>query len=147
MQTLRGELHIDDKLFRGMFLERLHTDVQTVLASGSEDFSVSRLAEMADRMTEVQRFQPPSIAQLSTSPLLTPKEQLVTQMAIMTAEMASLTLQLARLTSRRSSSRSPSRHRSCSRRRTADVCWYHTNFGSKAHLCSSLCSLESPQGN
>uniref|UniRef100_A0A183SG01 ABC transporter domain-containing protein n=1 Tax=Schistocephalus solidus TaxID=70667 RepID=A0A183SG01_SCHSO len=68
MQTLCCELHTDDKLFKEIFLERLPTDVQTISASGSEDFSVSRLAEMADRILEVQRFQPPSSAQLSTSP-------------------------------------------------------------------------------
>ncbi|VDM05864.1 unnamed protein product [Schistocephalus solidus] len=137
MQTLRGELHIDNKLFKEMFLERLPTDVQTILASCSEDFSVSRLAEMADRMLEVQPFQPSSIAQLSIFPLPTPNEHLVTQMAVMMAEMASLKLQLACLTSRRSSSHSPSRRRSYSRLRIVDVCWYHTNFGTKAHQCSS----------
>ncbi|BHF69362.1 hypothetical protein SprV_0301240600 [Sparganum proliferum] len=39
-----------------MFLERLPADVQSILASGSEDFSVLRLAETADRMMEVQRL-------------------------------------------------------------------------------------------
>ncbi|VDM05613.1 unnamed protein product [Schistocephalus solidus] len=60
MQTLRSELQIDDKLFEEMFLEHLPTDVQKNLASGSENVSVSRLAEMVDRMLVVQRFQPPS---------------------------------------------------------------------------------------
>ncbi|VDL89203.1 unnamed protein product [Schistocephalus solidus] len=62
-------------------------DVQTILASGSENLSVSWLAEMV----------------------------------AMTAQMASLKLQLACLISRRSSNRSPSRCRSHSRPRTADV--------------------------
>ncbi|VDM04691.1 unnamed protein product [Schistocephalus solidus] len=87
-----------------MFLEHLPIDFQTILASVSEDLSVSRLAEIADRILEVQQFQPPSIAQLSTSHLPTPNEPLVTQMVAMTAEMASLKPQLARLTSCRSSS-------------------------------------------
>uniref|UniRef100_A0A183TRG5 Uncharacterized protein n=1 Tax=Schistocephalus solidus TaxID=70667 RepID=A0A183TRG5_SCHSO len=145
MQILRGELHFNDKLFKEMFLECLPTDIQTILASGSEDLAVLRLAEMVNRMLEVQRFQPPSIAQLSTSPLLTPNEHPVTQMAAMVAEMASLKLQLVCLSSRRSSSRSPSRSRSHSRPRTADVCWYHTDFGEKAHRCSFPCSFKSPQ--
>ncbi|VDL95139.1 unnamed protein product [Schistocephalus solidus] len=66
MQTLRGELHIDGKLFK-MFLERLTTDAQIILAFVLEDLSVSWLGEVADRMLEVQRLQPPSIAQLSSS--------------------------------------------------------------------------------
>ncbi|VDM01199.1 unnamed protein product [Schistocephalus solidus] len=105
MQTLRGELYINDKLFKEMILERLPTDFQTTPASSSEDLSVSWLAEMANRMLEVQRLQLPSIAQLSTSPVPTPNAHLVTQMAAMTAEMASLKLQLARLSSSRSFSR------------------------------------------
>ncbi|VDL91978.1 unnamed protein product [Schistocephalus solidus] len=104
-----------------MFLERLPTDVQNILESVSEDHSVSRLSEMAKGMLEVQKFRPPSISQLSTSPLSTANENLVAQMVAMTAEMASLKLQLARLTSRRSSSRSPSRRQSHSRPRTTDI--------------------------
>nr|VZI15286.1 unnamed protein product [Spirometra erinaceieuropaei] len=69
MQGLRSELNIDDKLFKELFMERLPADVQTVLSSDSEDLSVSRLAGMARRMLEVQRFQPPSVVQLCISSL------------------------------------------------------------------------------
>nr|VZI11335.1 unnamed protein product [Spirometra erinaceieuropaei] len=72
MQGHRGEQHIDDKLFKEMFLERLPADVQTILASGSKDLSFSRPVAMTDRMLEVQRFQPTSVTQLSSSSLLTP---------------------------------------------------------------------------
>ncbi|BHF62056.1 hypothetical protein SprV_0100503700 [Sparganum proliferum] len=74
MQALRRELQIGDKLFKEMFLERLPADVQTILPSASEDLSVSRLAEMAEKMLSVQRFQPPSVVRLSISSLLTPIE-------------------------------------------------------------------------
>ncbi|VDL99178.1 unnamed protein product [Schistocephalus solidus] len=53
MQTRRGELQIDDKLFKETFLEPLPTDAQIILVPGSMDLSVSRLAEIADRMLEV----------------------------------------------------------------------------------------------
>ncbi|BHF75285.1 hypothetical protein SprV_0501838100 [Sparganum proliferum] len=76
MRALRGELQIDDKPFKVMFVEHLPAYVQNILASGSEDLSVSRLAEMADKMFEVQRFQPPSVAMPSTSSLSTPSEQM-----------------------------------------------------------------------
>ncbi|BHF60611.1 hypothetical protein SprV_0100357600 [Sparganum proliferum] len=99
MQGLRGELQIDDKLFKEMFLERLSADVQAIQASASEDLSVSWLAEMADRILEVQRFQPSSVAQISASPLRTPSEQIATQMVAMAEEISFLKLQIARLTS------------------------------------------------
>nr|VZI40110.1 unnamed protein product [Spirometra erinaceieuropaei] len=82
---------------------------------------------MADRMIEVQRFQPPSNAQISTSSS-TVNEQLLQQMSAMADGIASLKLQLARITC----SRSPSRHRSRLRPRTANLCWYHANFVAKA---------------
>nr|VZI01907.1 unnamed protein product [Spirometra erinaceieuropaei] len=127
MRTLLGDMQVDEKLVKEMFLERLPADVQTILASGSQDLTLSHLAEMADRMIEVQRFQPPSVAQISTSSS-TVNEQLLQQMSTLANEIASLKLQLARLTC----SRSPSRHRSRSRPRTANLCWYHANFAAKA---------------
>ncbi|VDL92501.1 unnamed protein product [Schistocephalus solidus] len=109
MYPLRFELHMYEKMLKEMFLT---TDVQTILASGSEDFSVSRLVELADMILEGQRFQPTSIAQLSSFPLPTPNAHLVTPIVAMTAEMALNIFQLARFISRRSSSHSSKRHRS-----------------------------------
>nr|VZI03506.1 unnamed protein product [Spirometra erinaceieuropaei] len=141
MRCLLGDMQVDDKFVKEMFLERLPTDVQTILASSSQDLTVSQLAEMADRMIEVQRFQSPSVAQISSSSSV--NEHLLKQVSAMADEMASLKIQLARLTS----SRSRSRRRSRSRPRTADTCWYHTNFGVKARRCSSPCSFKPKQGN
>ncbi|BHF76848.1 hypothetical protein SprV_0501994700 [Sparganum proliferum] len=106
MRTLLGDMQVDEKLVKEMFLERLPADVQTILASCSQDLTLSHLAEMADRMIEVQRFQPPSVAQISTSSS-TVNEQLLQQMSTMANEIVSLKLQLARI----NCSRSPSRHR------------------------------------
>ncbi|BHF69035.1 hypothetical protein SprV_0301207600 [Sparganum proliferum] len=127
-----GDMQIDEKFFKEMFLERLPADVQTISVSGSQYLTVSQLAEMADRMTEVQRFRPPSVAQIATSSS-TVNEQLMKQMSAMADEIVSPKLQLVHLTS----SRSRSRRRSRSRPRTADICWYHTNFGAKSCRCSS----------
>nr|VZH92711.1 unnamed protein product [Spirometra erinaceieuropaei] len=67
MRSLLGDRQDDDKFVKEMFLERLPADVQTILASGSQDLTVSQLAEIEDRMTEVQRFQSASVAQISSS--------------------------------------------------------------------------------
>nr|VZI43456.1 unnamed protein product [Spirometra erinaceieuropaei] len=142
MRTLLGDMQVDEKLVKDMFLGRLPADVQTILTSGSQDLTLSHLAEMADRMLEVQRFQPPSVAQISTSSS-TVNEQLLRQMSAMTNEIASLKLQLARITC----SRSHSRHRSRSRPRRANLCWYHANFAAKDRKCSSPCSFKPKQGN
>nr|VZI37575.1 unnamed protein product [Spirometra erinaceieuropaei] len=115
MRSLLGDMQVDDKFVK-MFLERLPADVQTILASGAQDLTVSQLPEMADRMIERLRLLSPSVAQVFTSSS-TVNEQLMKQVSAMADKMASLKLQLARLTS----SRSRSRRRSRSRPRTADT--------------------------
>nr|VZI39302.1 unnamed protein product [Spirometra erinaceieuropaei] len=109
MRSLLGDMQVDDKFVKEMFLERLPADVQPILASGSQNLTVSQLAEMADRMIEVQRFQSPSVAQISSS-LSSVNENLAKQVSAIADEMASLKIQLARLTSSRSRSRRRSRH-------------------------------------
>ncbi|VDN15104.1 unnamed protein product [Dibothriocephalus latus] len=74
-----------------MFLERLSADVQTILASASDDLTTSKLAEIADRVIEVQRFQPPCIALISTFSSSV-NEQLVQQVSALATELASLKL-------------------------------------------------------
>nr|VZI00062.1 unnamed protein product [Spirometra erinaceieuropaei] len=67
MRSLLGDMQVNDKFVKEMFLERLPADVQTILASGYQDLTVSQLAEMANRTIEVQRFQSPSVAPISSS--------------------------------------------------------------------------------
>ncbi|BHF82494.1 hypothetical protein SprV_0802563200 [Sparganum proliferum] len=89
MRTLLGDMQVDEKFVKAMFLQRLPLDVQKILASGSQDLTLSHLAEMADRIIEFQRFRPPSVAQVSTSSS-TVNEQLPQQMSAMANDKASL---------------------------------------------------------
>ncbi|BHF77540.1 hypothetical protein SprV_0602064700 [Sparganum proliferum] len=147
MRSLVGNMKIDDKFFKEMFLERLPTSVQTILASCSDDVDISKLAAMADRMMEVERLSSPTIAQVSqplnvsTSDLAELKTQTVQLSAIVAA------VQLRRFPgpSRRSFGRD--RRRSRSRPKTANLCWYHVNYGDKARRCVPPCSFKSTQGN
>ncbi|BHF64834.1 hypothetical protein SprV_0200784100 [Sparganum proliferum] len=87
---------IDDKLFKVMFIQRLPTSVQKILASGSDDLDFSKLAEMADRMMEVERLSPTTVSQIS-QPLTAFTSDLAevkTQIAQLSATVA--TLQLCR---------------------------------------------------
>ncbi|BHF62327.1 hypothetical protein SprV_0200530900 [Sparganum proliferum] len=69
MRSLVGNMKIDDKFFKEMFLERLPTSVQTILASGSDDLEISKLAEMADRMVEVERLSSPTLLSCADPPV------------------------------------------------------------------------------
>nr|VZH92197.1 unnamed protein product [Spirometra erinaceieuropaei] len=134
MRCLLGDMQVDDKFVKEMFLERLPTDVQTILASGSQDLTVSQLAEMADRMIEVQRFQSPSVAQISSSSSV--NEHLLKQMSAMADEMASLKIQLARLTSSRSRSR-PKTGKPVSQRIDATVFSGSSGSGRTFYVCDT----------
>nr|VZI07667.1 unnamed protein product [Spirometra erinaceieuropaei] len=121
-----------------MFLERLPAEVQTILASGSQDHTVSQLAEMADRMIEVQRFRSLSVAQISTSSS-TANEQLVKQVSAMADEMTSLKLQLARLGSScsRSRRRSPETGKPVSQRIDETVFSGSSGSGRTFYVCDT----------
>nr|VZH98237.1 unnamed protein product [Spirometra erinaceieuropaei] len=127
-------MQVDDKFVKEMFLERLPTDVQTILASGSQDLSVSQLAEVADRMIEVQRFQSPSVAQISSSSSV--NEHLLKQVSAMADEMASLKIQLASLTSSRSRSR-PKTGKPVSQRIDATVFSGSSGSGRTFYVCDT----------
>nr|VZI02723.1 unnamed protein product [Spirometra erinaceieuropaei] len=134
MRCLLGDMQVDDKFVKEMFLERLPTDVQTILASGSQDLAVSQLAEMADRMIEVQRFQSPSVAQISSSSSV--NEHLLKQVSAMADEVASLKIQLARLTSSRSRSR-PKIGKPVSQRIDATVFHGSSGSGRTFYVCDT----------
>nr|VZI28318.1 unnamed protein product [Spirometra erinaceieuropaei] len=63
MRSLVENMAIDDTFFKDMFLERLPTSVQIILASGSDDLDISKLAEMADHMVEAERLSSPTTEQ------------------------------------------------------------------------------------
>ncbi|BHF76084.1 hypothetical protein SprV_0501918200 [Sparganum proliferum] len=94
MRSLVGNMTIDDKFLKEIFLERLSTSVQTISASGSNDLDISKLAEMADRMMEVERLSSPTIAQVSQPLTVSTSDlaELKTQIAQLSATVAALQL-------------------------------------------------------
>ncbi|BHF63676.1 hypothetical protein SprV_0200667000 [Sparganum proliferum] len=87
---------IVDKFFKEMFLKRLPTSVQTILASGSDDLDISKLAEMADRMIEVEPLSSTTVTRVS-QPLTASTSDLAklkAQIAQLSATVATLQLRL-----------------------------------------------------
>ncbi|BHF81012.1 hypothetical protein SprV_0702414100 [Sparganum proliferum] len=147
MRSLVVNMKIDDKFFKEMFLERLPTSVQTILASGSDELDILKLAEMVDRMMEVERLSSPTIAQVSQPLNVSTSDlaELKTQIAQLSATIAALQLRRFPGPYRRSFGRD--RRRSRSRPRTANLCRYHVNYGDKARRCLPTCSFKATQGN
>ncbi|BHF70133.1 hypothetical protein SprV_0301318300 [Sparganum proliferum] len=124
MRSLVGNMAIDDKSFKQIFLVRLSTSVQTILASDSDDLDIIKLAEMADPVMEVERLSSTTVAQVS-QPLTAFTSDLAglqIQIVQLSANVAASQLRRSAGPSRRSFGRD--RRRSRSRPRTANLCWH-----------------------
>uniref|UniRef100_A0A0L8ICP0 DUF7041 domain-containing protein n=2 Tax=Octopus bimaculoides TaxID=37653 RepID=A0A0L8ICP0_OCTBM len=160
MKQLLGDESLPDKVFKQLFLQRLPSNTQVVLASIRESTSIEELAELADKIAVVpHRFSTASTvtpAAPTTNPFLSPTSSseiadlrsLMTQQA---AQIQTLTTQIQTLSlgnQRRSSSRAHRygrRSRSPSATRNShDTCWYHRKFGIQARKCTTPCSFTSP---
>lgn len=133
MQELSSGLNVDDEFLKMLFLQRLPANIRTVLSIN--DGSLSKLAEMGDRMIDLV----PAVAAVKTTyadttPETHSHEELVEQIAALTAEIRRLKAGPIR-----------SRSRSISRRRNesgSDICWYHRKYGGQAEHCRSPCNYQ-----
>ena len=141
MQTLLGpkQAEFDQELLRELFTQRLPTDVQQVLAATPPDTNITALAEIADRVLEVNKSSVCAVKSERSNP----QEDLINMVSDLTKQIAELSADVQKLKSQRG--RSTSRKRSdSSRKRTNGLCYYHRKYGSKAYKCQSPCSF---QGN
>ena len=139
MQQLLGEKAgtVDGSILRELFLQRLPSNVQMVLASSPESVGIDDLATLADRITEV------ATSTSSVSSVEQPS-QVSSELNQLRAEVADLRklLQSSNRYHRRSRSATPSRRSSspAPSRSSMDLCWYHSRFGDAARKCRSPCS-------
>lgn len=127
MQELSAGLAVDENLLKMFFLQRLPTHIRGILSIS--DGTITKLAEMADKMTD---YSPANIASVN-QPVDT-IDELKTQIAALTAEIKRMKVQPPR-------QRSRSVSRSSSRASSGGVCWYHRQYGSNAHQCREPCTF------
>lgn len=137
MQELSTGLNVNAELLKMLFLQRMPGNVKAILTIS--DGSLSKLAEMADKMLEsslsVAAVGSGSSSRQAVSSARDPDEtstnDLHEQVAFLTAEV------------RRLQSRSTSRSRSVSRsgRSMDEVCWYHKKYGTRATRCREPCKF------
>ncbi|XP_038116786.1 uncharacterized protein LOC119768990 [Culex quinquefasciatus] len=108
-------------------LQRLPANIRGVLSIN--DGSLSKLAEMGDKMTELV----PQTSAVKTLAVPDSQESLADQVAALTAEL------------QRMKAQGPDRRRprSVSRKRDDEstICWYHRKYGSQADRCRSPCKF------
>ena len=141
MKRRAESLSVPDKLMLELFLQRLPSTVQTILAAVS-DLTLDKAAEISDKILEVTPSPVENFA-VSHSSATSTDEKIF-------HEIEKLNKRIDRLSFSRS--RSPFRQnrnyreKSASKSRDSSVCWYHRRFGKKCRedKCVKPCSW---QGN
>ena len=166
MQQLLGESQLEPSIMKQLFLQRLPTNAQLILASSKDTLDTESLAKLADKILEVapphstpstlSNVAPPSAPQSDQSTELRELRELVSQL---TTSINNFSLNFApsrsghntrRSRSRSNTRRHPSPHHHNDRAHPTTeqdppptVCWYHTKFGPFAKKCSPPCSFAS----
>ncbi|XP_071573357.1 uncharacterized protein [Temnothorax nylanderi] len=154
LRTLAGE-NVPDSLLRTLWLGRLPTQMQMVLATRTED-PLNSVAEQADRIHEMTNK---AVVAATAAPAT--KESLEVNIQALTKQVATLTTRISRDKSRqhdnekgRNRSRSRSRSQSRNRGKTEEDkndrndkhCYYHNQFGEKAKKCTQPSTYKSEKG-
>lgn len=147
MKALAGE-NATEGLLRTLWLQRLPSRIQEMLLI-FDGANLDKLAECADKLKEHPTSVDIHAVQTTPSSSEDAVQQILKQMAALTAKVEKFT---RRSHSRgRSQSRSSSRSRYSSKTRDANKegqCYYHKRFGSQARKCSPPCNAaKGIQGN
>lgn len=162
MQQLLGNRQLEPSIMKQLFLQRLPTNAQLILASTTDELDTASLAKMADKILEVSPIQPTPSTLATVVPQSAPTppaqsielRELRDLVAQLTTTITNLNLNFTppqhghveRRRSRSPTRRSPSPFHENDRttteqRHRAPLCWYHTKFGASAKKCSPPCSF------
>ncbi|XP_046145773.1 uncharacterized protein LOC123989144 [Osmia bicornis bicornis] len=155
---------VSESLLRTLWLGRLPANVQAILAT-QMDTALDKVAELADAITDTMPGRPVVAETATASASMQPcsadtvTERMMQLLITLKSQTEVMQSQIAELrTSRRDYRpfRRFERRRSSSRRRFNSrdrfpapdgMCWYHANYGPKAHRCIAPCSYVPPSGN
>lgn len=137
LQSLAGQ-QIKDDFLRTIWISRLPTNIQTVLAA-QPSANLEILADLADRIRDIA---PPTqqVASTSNSQVLT-LDAMVKEIAELRQQVTTLTMQNNRRPRSHSRHRDQSSNRSQSSHRRYPICWYHSKHGNKAQKCIKPCDF------
>ena len=147
MRQLLGDRHLEEGIFKELFLQRLTPSIRVVLAASVDSVSLDALANLADRIMDVhvpQIAAAAPIPQAASMPSVPASNyhSLEEKVNSLVAAVGKLQTQLdrSRSTSRgRNTGRNRSRSRD--RKQVGDLCWYHHKFGAKSFRCISPCKF------
>ncbi|XP_041483467.1 uncharacterized protein LOC121430256 [Lytechinus variegatus] len=160
MKQLLGTNTLEENILKQLFLQRLPTNIQVILASTRDSMEIEKLADLADKILETHSpIHHSQVAHLSpSSSSATPSSN--PEMAEMKAQIAQLSLLVQNLSAQQTDrSRGRSRERGSrqkeSRQRSKSPqshvggdCYYHWRFGKGAKKCTPPCTFkQTNQGN
>lgn len=122
MKRRAETLKVSEKLMLELFLQRLPTSVQTILAAVS-DLALDKAAEISDRILEVTPI-PVEIHAINKNNSNSTEEKLLREIEKLNARIDKLEISRSRSPFRRNKSSSVDR-------RNSSVCWYHRRYGKK----------------
>lgn len=140
MKRRAESLSVPDGLMLELFLQRLPSSVQTILAAVSK-LTVDKAAEIADRILEVTPSPVENFA-VSRSENDTTETRLFREIEKLNKRIDRLSTSRDRSPFRRN--RSWSSNRNNSQNRDKSICWYHSRFGNKCRedKCVKPCSWQ-----
>ncbi|XP_071956322.1 uncharacterized protein [Antedon mediterranea] len=168
MLQLLGDRPLESSIMKQLFLSRLPTNVQLILAATKDELDLGSLTSLADKIIEVSvtATAPTSVSAVhtdNTPSLSATLENLQKQIQQLSTQVNSLQSDRRH---NRYQSRSTSRHRNRSSGRhsspaqpnstnrsaqhsnnTPQLCWYHEKFGVNARKCNPPCSENSNADN
>lgn len=142
MQELATGLNVNDELLKMLFLQRMPPNVKGILTIS--DGSLTKLAEMADKMLESSIHNVAAVSTSQSSAPANSRREDVKQSESMTEtndlrEQVSLLIAEVRRLKMRSSSRSRSLSRQSRLDDSEEICWYHRKYAERALRCRQPC--------
>ncbi|KAJ8043655.1 hypothetical protein HOLleu_10849 [Holothuria leucospilota] len=145
MHQLLGDRQLESSILKQLFVQRLPTNVQLILASLSDTVDIESLATIADKIVEANPTQTPVTCCCCHSTDTVALHELVSKLTLQVQELTTKVSELSthhsrgRSRSPRRCSHSRSRPRSSSSSRQA-LCWYHARHGDNAVKCKPPCN-------
>ncbi|GBM03655.1 hypothetical protein AVEN_134889-1 [Araneus ventricosus] len=135
MQELSEGL-VDDAFLKNLWLNRLPVNIRTILSISSE--SLSKLAEMADRMHEYNLGEVAAVKASKPETCSSELREMKQQISELSKQVETLNTRFASLNAKKRHNRS----RSESRERKTWLCLYHYKFGDGANKCIKPCCFQ-----
>ena len=158
MKQLLGEKNLEDSILKQLFVQRLPTNIQLILASTSQTTTLEELAALADKIMEVSVPFSISAVQKPENKVLSAPSNEIKELREQIKELTSQVASLKSYMRERSKSRGRSQTRKANRSPSSDaksstsgdMCWYHRTYGAEANNCRKPCNYKpksEPAGN